>query len=177
MSLLLISSFALANPFVLVGSENRIDLSGAVVPRAKAIIDIGGVNYFTLTTTFVVSPGYAEAYIGPTWSPTAHFSLGIAGGMETADSPWRAMAYSAADYKNLHLLGVAEYGGSGLWYKAVVSYSIGPVSLGAMIQRFDGLGPRFAVSRWNLELWAAPLYDLEAKSPNALIGLNWTPKM
>ena len=177
MSLLLISSIALADPFVLIGSENRIDLSGAVTPRAKAIIDIGGVDHFSLTTTFVVSPGYAEAYIGPTWLPTARFSLGIAGGMETTDSPWRVMAYSTASHKSLHFLGVAEYGGSGLWYKAVASYTIGPVSLGAMIQRFDGIGPRVAVSRWNLELWAAPLYDLEAKSPSVLIGLNWTPKM
>ena len=175
--LILLSSIALAAPFVLVGSENRIDLAGVVVPRAKTIVDIGLIDHLSLTTTFVMSPGYGEAYIGPTWSPTAHFSLGIAGGMETADSPWRAMAYSMASYKNLHLLGVVEYGGSGLWYKAVASYAIGPVSIGAMMQRFDGLGPRIAVSRWNLELWAAPLYDVESRSPSLLVGLNWTPKM
>ena len=169
--LILLSSIALAGPFVLVGSENRVDLAGGVVPRAKAIID-----HFSLTTTFVMSPGYGEAYIGPTWSPTAHFSLGIAGGMETADDPWRVMAYSMAGYKSLHLLGVIEYGGSGLWYKAVASYAIGPVSIGAMVQRFDGLGPRIAVSRWNLELWAAPLYDVESRSPSLLVGLNWTPE-
>ncbi|MEK7632936.1 MAG: hypothetical protein AAB473_04040 [Patescibacteria group bacterium] len=86
------------------------------------------------------------------------------------------MAYSTANYKSLHILGVVEYGGSGLWYKAVASYTIGPVSIGAMAQRFDGLGPRIAVSRWDLELWAAPLYDPEAKSPSLLVGLSWTPK-
>lgn len=175
--LLFISSIALADPFVLIGSENRINLSGVVVPRAKAIIDIGLVDHFSLTTTFVVSPGYADAYIGPTWSPTTHFSLGLAGGMETADSPWRVIAYSTASYKSLHLLGVVEYGGSELWYKAAVSYSIGKVSLGAMIQRFDGLGPRVSVSRWNLEFWVAPLYDIDARSPSVLVGLNWMPKM
>jgi hypothetical protein len=173
----LFASTAFAGSFVLVSSENRIDFSGGVVPRAKGIIDIGVADHFSLTTTFVLSPGYGEAYIGPTWSPTAHFSLGIAGGLETADDPWRVMAYSMAGYRSLHLLGVVEYGGSGLWYKGVVSYAIGPVSIGAMAQRFDGLGPRIAVSRWNLELWAAPLYDFEAKSPSALVGLNWTPTM
>lgn len=175
--LLLLSSVVFANPFVLVGSENRINFSGDVVPRAEGIVDIGVADHFSLTTTFVVSPGYSEAYVGPTWSPTAHFSFGIAGGIETADSPWRAMAYSTASYKNLHFLGVAEDGGSGLWYKAVASYAVGPVSAGAMVQRFDGLGPRIAVSRWNLELWTAPLYDVEAQSPSVLVGLNWTPKM
>lgn len=174
---LLLASTAFAGSFVLVSSENRIDPSGDVVPRAKGIVDIGAAGHFSLTTTFVVSPGYAETYIGPTWSPTVHFSLGIAGGMETADDPWRVMAYSMAGYMSLHLLGVVEYGGSGLWYKGVASYAIGPVSIGAMAQRFDGLGPRLAVSRWNLELWAAPLYDIEAKSPSVLVGLNWTPTM
>ncbi len=173
----LLSSVALAAPFVLIGSENRVDFSGNVVPRAQTIIDIGVIDPLSLTTTFVMSPGYGEMYIGPTWSPTAHFSFGVAGGMETVDDPWRVMTYSMTSIEKLHLLGVAEYGGSGLWYKAAASYAIGPVSVGAIMQRFDGLGPRVAISRWELELWTAPLYDLEAKSPSLLVGLNWMPNM
>ncbi|MEK7632935.1 MAG: hypothetical protein AAB473_04035 [Patescibacteria group bacterium] len=77
--LTLLSSIALADPFVLIGSENRVDLGGNVVPKAKAIVDIGVIDHLSLTATFVVSPGYSEVYVGPTWSPTAHFSLGVAG--------------------------------------------------------------------------------------------------
>ncbi|MEK7105121.1 MAG: hypothetical protein AAB865_00330, partial [Patescibacteria group bacterium] len=123
-------SFANAEPFILIGSENRISEEG-FVPRAKTIVDVGIVDHLSVTTTLVVSPGYAEAYIGPTWSPTQSFSLGVAGGIETADAPWRAMVYSSLHVKNLRLLGIAEYGGTGLWYKAVATYDIGPVSVGA----------------------------------------------
>lgn len=173
----LLSSAALAAPFVLIGSENRIDVSGDVVPRANTIVDIGLIDHFSMTTTFVMSPGYGEMYIGPTWSPTAHFSFGVAGGMETVDDPWRVMTYSMTSIEKLHLLGVVEYGGSGLWYKAAASYAIGAVSVGAMMQRFDGLGPRVAMSHWELELWTAPLYDLEADASSLLVGLSWMPKM
>lgn len=171
--LIALPAFA-AEPFILIGSENRISEEG-FVPRAKAIVDVGIVDHFSITTTFVVSPGYAEAYIGPTWSPTKSFSLGVAGGMETTDAPWRAMVYASLRADNLSLLGIVEYGGTGLWYKAVASYGIGPVSVGALVQRFDGAGPRVGVSYGDFELWAAPLYDFESGVPSGLVGLNWTP--
>lgn len=173
---LLLCSSALAQDFVLVGSENRIDALG-VVPRAKAIVDIGVVPKLSVTATFVASPSYAEVYVGPTWSPAAIFSIGVAGGMETAEAPWRAMGYASLHYKSLHLLGIAEYGGSGLWYKAVATYDVGPVSLGAMAQRFDGVGPRIGANYAHFELWAAPLYDSESASVCGLVGLNWTPPL
>ncbi len=177
MILLLSASLAFAAPtFVLLGTEQRVDLAGGFVPRAKAIVDTGLVDHLSLTTTFGVSPGYAEAYFGPTWSPTTHFSLGVAGGMETDADPWRVMTYSTASHKGFRTLGVVEYGGSGLWYKAVTSYTVEPVSIGAMLQRSDGLGPRIAVSRWELELWTAPLYDVESQKPCLLIGANWVPE-
>ena len=107
----------------------------------------------------------------------AIFSIGVAGGMETAEAPWRAMGYASLHYKSLHLLGIAEYGGSGLWYKAVATYDVGPVSLGAMAQRFDGVGPRIGANYAHFELWAAPLYDFESASACGLVGLNWTPPL
>jgi hypothetical protein len=164
-----------AEPFVLIGSENRISEAG-VVPRAKAIVDVGVTDHLSVTTTFMLSSGYAEAYVGPTWSPTKSFSLGIAGGMETADAPWRVMAYSSLHIKGFRLLGIAEYGGSGSWYKAMATYDIGPISVGALARRFDGFGPRVGVNYAHFELWAAaPLYDFESGAPSGLVGLNWTP--
>jgi len=173
--LLFVTSLVFAgDPFILIGSENRIS-AVSFVPRAKAIVDVGVVDHFSLTTTLVVSPGYAEAYIGPAWSPNKNFSLGLAGGMETADAPWRVAAHSSFHLKGLRLFGIVEYGGSGLWFKAMTTYDIGPVSVGALAQRFDGVGPRVAVSKWGFELWAAPLYDFESGAPSGLVGFNWTP--
>lgn len=173
---LFVTSFAVdAEPFILIGSENRIGGDGAV-PRAKAIIDVGVADHFSITTTFVVSPGYAEAYIGPTWSPTKSFSLGVAGGMETADAPWRSMAYASLHANNLSLFWLAEYGGSGLWYKSTAMYDVGSLSVGAIVQRFDGVGPRAVVPYRDVEFWAAvPLYDVETGEFGGLVGLNWTP--
>ena len=174
---LLCSSIAFASSaFVLVGAETRVDRAGDMDLRAKAIVDVGIDEHLSLTTTFVVSPGYAEAYIGPTWSPTAHFSLGAAGGMETADSPWRVMTYMAVNWPDLHMLGMMEYGGSGLWYKTSAMMDVETLSFGVLAQRFDGVGPRAAMRIGEVELWTAPLYDIESQSPNLLLGVNWVPR-
>lgn len=159
---------------VLVGSENRIGMDG-VTSRAKGVIDVSIVDRLSVTATLVVTPDYGEAYIGPTWMPSEHFSLGIAGGIEIADDPWRVAGTLYGRHKRLWALGIVEYGGTGLWYKALASYDVGPVSLGVLAQRFDGIGPRIAGSYKGFELWAAPLYDPEAQVPNLLVGLNWTP--
>lgn len=173
MLLLIASSAIAADTFVLIGSENRINENG-VLPRAKAIVDVPVVEKLPVATTFVVMPNYAEVYIGPTWKPTANFSLGIAGGMEIAADPWRVAAYTSARHKKLWALGVVEYGGTGLWYKTVVSYDVGPISFGVLVQRFDGVGPRASGTYKGFELWAAPLYDFESSTPNVLVGLNWS---
>ena len=176
---LLIASASASDPFVLLASENQIDVAGAVTPRAKAIIDIPAVHDLSVTATLVVSPDWSEAYVGPTWNPIKGFSLGVAGGIESADAPWRAMTYSSISHGNLSLLGIVEYGGSGYWYKASATYGLGSISIGALAQRFDGVGPRiaYAHSRSNLQIWAAPLYDPEEKAPKALLGLSWTPSL
>lgn len=173
--LLFVNSVSFASDtFVLVGSENRVSADG-ILPRAKTIIDVSIVEHVAITATLVVSPGYAEAYIGPTWKPAPAFAFGVAGGMESAGAPWRVAAYTSVSHKGLWLLGVVEYGGTGLWYKALTSYSVGPVGVGALLQRFDGVGPRLGVSHAGLEFWVAPLYDIESATPNGLVGINWTP--
>lgn len=122
---ILATAFA-ADTFVLIGSENRLSADG-VLPRAKAIVDVPVAEKLSVTATFVVSTNYAEAYIGPTWTPSRSFSFGVAGGIELADDPWRAAAFASARHKSLHWLAVAEYGGTGLWYKALASYSVCPI--------------------------------------------------
>ncbi|MFA6018377.1 MAG: hypothetical protein WCT28_00495 [Patescibacteria group bacterium] len=176
---LVIASASASDPFVLLASENQIDVAGAVTPRAKAIVDIPAVHDLSVTATFVVSPNWSEAYVGPTWSPKKSISLGIAGGIESADAPWRVMAYSSISNKKLSFLGIAEYGGSGPWYKVSASYKAEPVTIGVLAQRFDGIGPRigYSLSRPSLDVWAAPLYDLESRSPKALVGFSWIPRL
>lgn len=174
MFLLIVSVGIAADAFVLVGFESQANKNG-VTPRAKAIVDVPVVPELSVTATFVVAPNYAGAYMGPMWKPVPAFTLGVAGGMETADAPWRVAAYSSVSHKGLWLLGVVEYGGTGLWYKALASYTVGPVGVGALLQRFDGIGPRLAVSHAGLELWTALLYDLESGTTNVLVGVNWTP--
>lgn len=173
--LLITVSFAFAaDAFILLGSENRVSVDG-FLPRAKAIVDVPVTDQLSVTATFVAITNYGEAYIGPTWSPTADLSLGIACGVEVADAPWRVAAFISARHTRLSLLGAVEYGGSGLWYKGLAAYNLGPVGVGVLAQRFDGIGPRLSGNHRNFELWAAPLYDYEANAPKALIGLNWTP--
>lgn len=174
MLLSIIATACAADTFVLLGSENQMSTNG-VLPRTKAIVDVPIVEKLSVTATFVVTPNYGEVYVGPTWKPSANFSLGIAGGMELADEPWRAAAVASVSHKSLYLLAVAEYGGTGLWYKMLASYSVGPVGFGVLAQRFDGVGPRVLLTHKNFELWVAPLYDFESRIPNLLVGLNWTP--
>lgn len=154
--------------------ENKITNSG-VEPQLKLVSGTPVAEAFSVSAFAGVSPGYAETYLGPTWHPAKGFSLGLAAGVETAEKPWRVAATATASHDKLFGLGIVEYGGSGLWYKGLATYSVGPVGLGVLAQRFAGVGPRVAVSHKGFELSAAPLYDFESRSPKALVDLSWTP--
>lgn len=161
-------------PFLMFVLENKIALDG-VQPQLKLIADAPIVEHLSLSGTGIVAPGYAEMCFGPTWHPTKSFSLGVAAGVETADDPWRVAGTVMASHDKFWALGIVEYGGSGLWYKGLASYGVGPVGLGVIAQRFAGVGPRIAGRYHGFELAAAPLYDFEAHAPKALVALSWSP--
>lgn len=154
--------------------ENKLTLEG-VQPKLKLFTDVPVVEHLSVSGTAVVAPGYAEMYLGPTWSPMKILSLGVAAGIETSDSPWRLAGTVTISHGKSWGIGIVEYGGSGLWYKGLVTYSFGHVSVGAIAQRFDGIGPRIAGSYGGFELSVAPLYDSEAKAPKGLLALSWKP--
>lgn len=161
-------------PFLMFVLENKVTLEG-VQPELKLIADAPIVEHLSLSGTGIVAPGYAEMYFGPTWHPTTSFSLGVAAGIETADEPWRVAATVTASRDKLGALAIVEYGGSGLWYKGVVSYSVGPVGVGVLAQRFAGVGPSITGRYHGVALSVAPLYDFEARAPAMLVDVSWTP--
>lgn len=161
-------------PFLMFVLENKLTLEG-VDPKLKLFTDVPAVEHLSVSGAAVVAPGYAEMYLGPTWSPSKTLSLGVAAGIETAEDPWRVAGTVTVSHDKFWGIGIVEYGGSGLWYKGLATYRVGLVSFGALAERFDGIGPRIGVSYKGFELSAAPLFDFEAKEPKGLVALSWKP--
>ncbi len=112
-----------------------------------------------------VEEGWAEGYVGITYAPATWVELSASVGLEQASVPWRVAGSMWLGFDRFSSLTIVETGGSGPWYLSTLSVKIVDwLKAGAMIRRFDGLGPRvdITIPRTPLGLWLAYLpYDPE----------------
>lgn len=163
----------------------RYTLGGKVVPDVnyygtKELPKGFGISYFLL-----VEPGWAEAYVGPTYSPKPWISIGLSAGIEQNKPLFRGAGSLWLGHKKTSFLFLWEkgFGKGNYWYKATLSYQAQPsFAIGLVAWRFTGIGPIFTyeIPKSDIRLWVAPTYDLEVKDVHTntriVFGINLNPK-
>ncbi len=127
-----------------------------------------------------VADDYAQAYAGITYCPVNWIQLGVGGGLEQAENPWRIagsiwMGNESETFSTLHIF---ETGGSGFWCRNQLNYQIIDwLGMGIHSEYLMGIGPRAQISipSTPVQFWATPLYDFKTGRLNAISGLaiNW----
>jgi hypothetical protein len=128
---------------------------------SRPLSDKFGISMFSLLTN-----GWGELYLGPTFKPAPWTELNLSfGGEQGADgkiSP-RYACSAAAFGRNLFFLGILEVNDdalsgktdAGLWYLGQATWSpIAPLAIGLETRRPDGLGPRISWKIRSVKLWA-----------------------
>jgi hypothetical protein len=120
---------------------------------------------------FLVTEGWAEFLLGPTWSPTKSMELGIQiGGEHSADSMSVRFATSVwLGHKQLSFLGIVEFtpdsfsgDDSGVWFDLTPKFKpMKWLAVGFKYRRPVGVGPLVEF--------------LTLTSPSATIWLHWAP--
>ena len=126
----------------------------------RRINDKFGYAFFSL-----VSESWAEAYVGPVYSPSSRISLYTFIGVETGGSHLRGSVGLWADLgSSIHFLGFYEkgQGSDNYWYHGQVMRQSERLNYGLMTRRFSGFGPRIEIpaSKY-FSFWLASLYDFE----------------
>ena len=115
----------------------------------------------------MVKGGWAEAYVGPEWTPFPWMTIGINAGVEqlagefdlrTAYTLW--MGHGPINFLGIVEAGRAAYAGdeAAIWYDLALKYTALPwLAVGIKDRRFAGVGP-LAELTWpeaNLTGWVA----------------------
>lgn len=137
-----------------------------------------GPNSLSFTTFGLVMPGWAEVYGGLAYSPFSWAEVSASVGVETVqDAPWRVAGSLYMNPGRFTVLGIGEYGGSGLWYKGVLTYSLpladDQIAVGAMSQAFLGHGPRVELNLKWASFYGAPLWTADTMTIHTGIGKYW----
>lgn len=123
----------------------------------------------------LVSKKWAQAYIGPTYSPSSWLQVGAGLGLEQADNPTRFGGFVYMSRGCYSLLAIYEDGGGGHWYKSELNIkATGWLGAGAIVQHMLGVGPRIELSipRTPVMIWAAPLYDWSTGRFNGTLAVR-----
>ena len=75
---------------------------------------------------FLVTDGWSEAYVGPTYSPNPNLQIGLGYGLEQADDPGRFGGYVWAGKGKFSATWLFEDGGTGPWHRLNLGYQIDP---------------------------------------------------
>ncbi len=159
----------------------RYTFGGKVVPDinyfgTKKLPKGFGISYFLL-----VEPGWAEAYVGPTYSPKPWISIGLSAGIEQNKHIFRGAGSLWLGHKKTSFLFLWEkgFGKGNYWYRATLSYQAEPsFSVGITAWRFAGIGPIFTyeIPKSDIKIWVMPAYDLEIKdihtNTRLVFGMN-----
>ena len=163
----------------------RYTLGGKVVPDwnyygTKDLPKGFGLSYFLL-----VEPSWAEAYIGPTYSPKPWISIGLSAGIEQNKPLFRGAGSLWLGKDDISFLALWEkgFGKGNYWYKMTLNCQVHPsFAIGFVAWRFHGIGPIFTyeIPKTDIKLWMVPAYDLEVSDPirstKIVFGLNLNPK-
>ena len=81
--------------------------------------------------------GWSEAYVGPTYAPTANLQVGIAAGIESGQTNTRFGGFLWAGHKQFSLLALGEDGGSGQWWKLEGKYAMDSETTVGILQEIN----------------------------------------
>ncbi len=144
-----------------VESQNLI-VSESVTPIITTFMTHGFVNSrLGIFVWSFTNKYWAEAYAGPTYSPTSFIQAGIGSGLEQADGLWRVGGFIWIGNKKFQALTLLEKGTSGRWHRIIANYNLSKwLGIGGITERFLGTGPRiqFAVPHLPVQIWTAKLY-------------------
>ncbi len=145
--------------------------------------------------------GYGAAYLGPEAS-LRWMRAGVGVGFEAQDGEGvrgRYAAFARGERGSVFFYGLVETGGGSLYRKGRVKWEKGEgevryraeidlrvaaikfpsptpmdISLGALYESEDGVGPRLKVKIPNMytQVWAAPLYNTERREMNYVVGAH-----
>lgn len=159
-----------------VDLENRLIDAKGVTP----IMNIFGASDLTKKIQFFgfssTSKAYNEAYAGLIYMPFSWLQIAGGMGIENAESPWRIGAYIWTGKGPWNLLLAYEDGGSGYWYKALVTYNLKEwLNVGLHTKRFMGIGPYLCIklpSYDSLFLYVVPAYDFKEERQKTIVALG-----
>jgi hypothetical protein len=116
---------------------------------------------------------WAQMYGGPSYYPTPWLGLSAGVGIEKDEHPWRAAGTIAASGRGNSALLIVEHGGSGFWYRAQYTRTVGSrLELGVFSRRYSPTGPYVALKVSKHTLWVAAGPNAEDGRTMVVIGLN-----
>jgi hypothetical protein len=157
---------------VFIASDNVLSAEG-VRPSLEIASEIPLGEHWGFATFSKVSEEMSEGYVGPVWKPNERFSLGLSAGFETAPPMWRVALTAMYNKKDFEGLLILEHGISGPWYRLDLTERIRVLKFGLTARHREGAGVRVGIIKDGFEVWAAPLYDVEAKEMNGLAVISW----
>lgn len=171
--LLFWSTLAFAEDVVVfIASDNVVNAQG-VSPSLEIASEVTLSEHWGFATFSKVSEAMSEGYVGPVWKPNEQFSLGLSAGFETAPPMWRVALTAVYRKQDFEALLILEEGSTGPWYRLDLTERVRSLKFGLTARHQEGAGVRIGIIKEGFEVWAAPLYDFEAKELNGLAVLSW----
>lgn len=134
--------------------------NGRLEHTIDASINKPSTTHFGWSAFLLSCGGWSEAYVGPTYSPTAWMQVGTAFGIESHPQQSRvgSFVYFGQEGHPLTFVLINEQGGSGSWTKSVGSYNLASqpdekFCLGGHYQTFYGFGPHAEFGAKPMTLW------------------------
>ncbi|MDO8622036.1 MAG: hypothetical protein Q7R80_02295 [bacterium] len=136
---------------------------------------------FGLYSFALVNEAWGQVQAGPTyWLVPGGVQVGLGAALEQHATPYRGAAFLYLDpslLRGFQVLAVGERGGSGSYYTVHGGYKVTDwLRLGAMGERFAGVGPRvdvYPISKTPIRVWAMAGHDFEADSNTVIVSVAY----
>ena len=140
--------------------------TGSVFASMKISEKLNYTNFMLVSTS-----GFAEAQFGLSAKVANNTFLGVSAGFQNSGSARFGSSFFTKQ-GSYSLLVIGEYGAdSSYWYNYYIKRNFKKVSFGAFERRFVGHGLRFDYSFGKINIWAAAVYDFEARTYNIPLGV------
>ncbi|MBX4190016.1 family 52 olfactory receptor [Candidatus Parcubacteria bacterium] len=118
--------------------------------------------------------GWGQVYGGVVYTPKPWIALSLGTGVEKDAHPGRIGTSAWMSGHGYTLLAVYENGGSGAWYKTILTKAVtSKIAVGVFSRRFAGTGPLVEYSANKVvKIWVTAGPDLEDHHKKLVAGLN-----
>jgi|SRR3989339_830335 len=147
---ILTNNTANAGSYGFFEEQFRVDSSG-FIPTVDGlwgqnIEGILGVEAFLLQ-----SPGWSEAYVGPTFKFSDELTVGLSSGVQMNNGKFEPRFATSLflNFNDFATSTIVEWGTNGdvdLWYDTKATYKIEWLTFGLHLRRFVGFGPTVSIS-------------------------------